>query len=153
MAAAEQTQDLAWLLQHTAHRLRGAADRIALDHGLSGGFRDYALLMVLELQKPQTQVELGLHVGLDKTTLTATLDRMEAADLVERKLNPANRRVRTPVTTAKGRKLLNAVTAARRASEEVPGMKASELKTLRELLQKLDTACEAAGMNSPGSCV
>ncbi|MGV3625736.1 MAG: MarR family winged helix-turn-helix transcriptional regulator [Archangium sp.] len=152
MGCPEQNNDLAWLLQRNAHRLRNALDVLAVKHGLEG-FRDYVLLMILESEQPQTQMELGQRAQVDKTTLMASLDRLEAAGIVERKLNPTNRRVRTPVMTAKGKKVLNAVSAARKASEEIPGMTATELKTLRGLLVKLDAACEAAGMKAPGSCM
>lgn len=153
MSCPEQNDDLAWLLQRNAHRLRNALDGLAVKHGLEGGFRDYVLLMLLESEAPQTQIELGQLAQVDKTTLMASLDRLEAAGIVERKLNPTNRRVRTPVLTAKGKKVLKAVSAARKASEELPGMSATELKTLRALLVKLDAACEAAGMKTPGSCM
>lgn len=152
-ATSGQNEDLAWLLQRNAHRLRGAADELALKRGLEGGFRDYALLLILDVEKPSTQIELGTRAGVDKTTLMSVLDRLEEGGLVERKLNPDNRRVRRPVLTTKGRKVLAAVTVVRRASEDVPGMSMSELKTLRTLLVKLDTACDAAGMKSPGSCM
>ena len=111
------------------------------------------VLVLLERDQPRTQVELGQRAGVDKTTLMAVLDRMEGQGLVERTLDPNNRRVRIPVATAKGRALQAKITAARRAAEEVPGMTASELNTLRKLLVRLDEACEAAGMKFTGSCV
>lgn len=153
MKPLDKSSDLAWLLQSNAHRLRNALDRLAVAHGLRGGFRDYVLLTLLELERPATQAELGQLAHVDKTTLMSTLDALEAAGLVERKLNPGNRRVRQPVMTAKGRKVLTAVNVARRASEAVPGMTARDLKTLRALLVKLDAACEAAGLTAPGSCM
>ena len=153
MAALDCSQDLAWLLQRNGQRLQAATDRTALAHGLTGGLRDYVILVLLEREQPKTQNELGQRAGVDKTTLMAVLDRMEREGLVERRLDPKNRRVRIPVATAKGRKLLAAVTAARRAAEEVPGMTATELKTLRKLLIRLDEACEAAGLKFTGSCV
>ncbi len=153
MGTVGQNDDLAWLLQRNAHRLRGAADALGLKRGLEGGFRDYALLLILDVEKPSTQIQLGTRAGVDKTTLMFTLDRLEDDGLVERKLNPENRRVRRPVLTTKGRRVLAAVNEARRASEKVPGMTSRELKTLRALLVKLDQACEAAGMKSPGSCM
>jgi DNA-binding MarR family transcriptional regulator len=154
MAADESPIDLAWLLQRNGQRLRSAIDQISVAHGLSGGLRDYIVLTAMEMQKPKTQSELGELAGVDKTTLMALLDRLERDGLVERKLDPTNRRVRTPVLTPKGRDLQTAVTVARlRAADEVPGMTAAELKALRALLIKLDAACEEAGMKIVGSCV
>jgi DNA-binding MarR family transcriptional regulator len=154
MAADESPIDLAWLLQRNGQRLRSAIDQISVAQGLSGGLRDYIVLTAMEMQKPKTQSELGELAGVDKTTLMALLDRLERDGLVERKLDPTNRRVRTPVLTPKGRDLQTAVTVARlRAADEVPGMTAAELQALRALLIKLDAACEEAGMKIVGSCV
>ncbi|HEY1098118.1 MAG TPA: MarR family transcriptional regulator [Myxococcota bacterium] len=146
-------QDLGWLLQRIGQRLQAATDVVAVEHGLAGGLRDYVLLTLLAQRTPRTQVELGRSAGVDKTTLMAALDRLEADGLVERTLDPDNRRVRIPVATAKGLKIQASVTAARRAAEEVPGMSAADLRSLRKLLAQLDEACEAAGMTSSGSCV
>jgi DNA-binding MarR family transcriptional regulator len=153
MPARKKSQDLAWLLQRNGQRLQAVTDRVALGHGLAGGLRDYVILVLLECEQPRTQAELGHLAGVDKTTLMAVLDRMEREGLVERRLDPTNRRVRIPVATDKGRALEATITASRRAAEEVPGMTATELKTLRALLVRLDEACEAAGMRFSGSCV
>jgi hypothetical protein len=59
---------------------------------------------------------------------------------------------RTPVLTTKGRKLQNVVTMERLAAP-IPGMSATELRTLRALLTKLDVACEELGLKTSGSCV
>ncbi len=154
MAGSDISTDLALLFQRNGQRLRNTIDQISVAHGLVGGLRDYAVLTTLEEQKPKTQSELGELVGLDKTTLMAQLDRLEREGFVERKLDPANRRVRTPVLTPKGKKLQRTITVARRkAVDDIPGMTASELQTLRALLIKLDAACEEAGMKIVGSCV
>lgn len=60
------------------------------------------------------QVELARMVCLDKTTMVVTLDELEAAGLVERRLSGEDRRVRViAVTEAGGRKV--------RESEEIIG--------------------------------
>ena len=104
----------------------------------------------MQSSKPAAQSKLA---GLDKTTLMAALDRLERASLVERQLDPGNRRVRIPAITPPGSRVQEAITAARRAAEEVAGMTAKELQTLRKLLARLDQPCEATGMRSSGSCV
>lgn len=150
----QSSTDLAWLLHRNGQRLRGSVDQIALAHGLSGGLRDYMVLMLLEKAQPKTQSELADLAGIDKTTIMALIDRLEREGLVERKLDPANRRVRIPVLTARGRELQAMITTARlRAADQVPGMTPDEMHTLRALLIKLDAACEAAGIKIIGSCV
>ncbi len=140
------------MLQRCGQRLRAATDAVAVKNGLRGGLRDYMVLLLLETERPKTQIELGRLAGVDKTTLMGVLDRMEHDGLVERQLDPQNRRTRTPVLTAKGRRLQNRVTRDRLAIE-IPGMSESELRSLSSLLTKLDAACEEAGMTISGSCV
>jgi DNA-binding MarR family transcriptional regulator len=82
--------------------LRVATDAIAVKNGLTGGLRDYMVLLFLATERPKTQSALGRLAGGDKTTLVGVLDRMEQEGFVERKLDPKNRRTRTPVLTAKG---------------------------------------------------
>lgn len=153
MPAHEPCEDLAWLLLRNGQRLQAVTDRVARSHGLDGGLRDYVVLLLLTRAQPRTQVELGQLAGVDKTTLTAVLDRMERDGLVERRLDPDNRRVRIPVATTRGQRLQRTITASRRAAEEVPGMSAAEIRTLRKLLRRLDEACEAADMKFTGSCL
>ena len=127
--------------------MRGSVDQVALAHGLSGGLRDYIVLMMMEKAQPKTQSDLGELTGIDKTTLMTSLDRLERDGLVKRKLDPTNRRVRTPVLTPKGKKLQAEITAARlRATDHIPGITANELQMLQALLIKLDAAWEAAGV-------
>lgn len=152
MAAMDPSRDLAWLLQRCGQRLRGATDAIAVKNGLAGGLRDYMVLLFLATERPKTQSELGHLAGVDKTTLMGVLDRMEQEGLVERQLDPKNRRTRTPVLTTRGEKLYGTVTRERLAVE-IPGIGESELRSLSSLLTKLDAACEAAGMTISGSCV
>jgi MarR family transcriptional regulator, transcriptional regulator for hemolysin len=67
-----------------------------------------------------TQSELAQLAFMDKTTLVVTLDEMERRGLAERRVSPADRRVRVIAPTDAGRRLLakaDAVVAA--AVEEV----------------------------------
>jgi DNA-binding MarR family transcriptional regulator len=49
-----------------------------------------------------TQIELARLVGLDKTTMVATLDELEAAGLAERRPSPSDRRARIIAVTEAG---------------------------------------------------
>ena len=48
----------------------------------------------------RTQLALGHALGLDKTTVTSLLDRLEADGLIVRSLDPHDRRARIPEITA-----------------------------------------------------
>ncbi|MCX2949662.1 MarR family winged helix-turn-helix transcriptional regulator [Lentzea sp. NEAU-D7] len=96
--------DFNWLLHRAAQRVGSAfADEIA-KFGIS--LRGQLVLQALANEEIQrTQLKLGAMLGLDKTTLTSELDKLERAGLILRVPDPNDRRVRTPVITDKGREL------------------------------------------------
>jgi DNA-binding MarR family transcriptional regulator len=55
-----------------------------------------------------SQLALALHLGVDRTVMTYLLDDLEAAGLIERRPDPADRRARQVVATRQGTKLLAA---------------------------------------------
>jgi DNA-binding MarR family transcriptional regulator len=96
--------DFNWLLHRAAQRVGAAfADEIA-KFGIS--LRGQLVLHALTNDEAQrTQLKLGAMLGLDKTTLTSELDKLERVGLIVRVPDPKDRRVRTPVITDKGRDL------------------------------------------------
>src|ERR1044072_7303261 len=98
-----QESDLNWLMHRAAHRLGSALDERAQQHGV--GIRGYVVLTALLEAPGRTQLALGHSLGLDKTTLTALLDKMQANALVVRRDNPGDRRSRIPEITDEGRKV------------------------------------------------
>lgn len=67
-----------------------------------------------------TQSQLARLAWLDKTTLVVTLDEMERRGLAERRVSPADRRVRVIVLTDAGRRMLaHADGVVQRAYDEV----------------------------------
>ncbi|USX48709.1 MarR family winged helix-turn-helix transcriptional regulator [Lentzea sp. HUAS12] len=96
--------DFNWLLHRATQRVGAAYAEEIAKFGIS--LRGQLVLQALaneELQR--TQLKLGAMLGLDKTTLTSELDKLERAGLVQRVPDPSDRRVRTPVITDKGREL------------------------------------------------
>src|ERR1700727_890162 len=100
--ASTRPADLTWLLHLAAQRMRAALDEVARAHGLAG-VRDWVVLTALDIGPRQTQQALGRSLGVDKTTLTLLLDRLEAAGLVTRSLDGHDRRARIPLLTEAGR--------------------------------------------------
>ena len=88
-----------------------------------------------------TQSELAEHVGITGPTLVHHLDRMEAAGLVARQTDPANRRVRTLALTPAGREAFLGMREAAMAFDASlrRGMSENQLKTLRRSLAQLRT--------------
>ncbi len=102
--------EITWLLHRAAQRMRRATTEQAEAHGLQ--LRDQIILSALHLTPDMTQNELGRTLGLDKTTLTSQLDRLERLGLVVRRSDPRDRRARIPEITAAGRAARETVASA-----------------------------------------
>ena len=142
--------DLTWLLHRAAQNMRIALDEAAREHGLSGA-RDWIVLSALNTGPRQTQLALAHSLGLDKTTMTSLLDRMEARGLITRSTDSNDRRARIPELTEDGRRIQAEVTCARDRVESalLATFTPQEQRLLRDLLSRLagDTA------QATGSCI
>jgi DNA-binding MarR family transcriptional regulator len=118
--------------------MRAVLDEVARAHGLAG-VRDWVVLTAIDVSPRQTKLALGRSLGVDKTTLTLLLDRLEAAGLVTRGLDRHDRRARIPLLTAAGRDVQREVAAERdRAEAELlASFSPQEQLLLRDLLIRL----------------
>ncbi|HEV3382727.1 MAG TPA: MarR family transcriptional regulator [Trebonia sp.] len=132
--------------------MRTTLDDVARRHGLVGA-RDWLVLCALATGPRQTQLSLAHALGLDKTTLTSLLDRLENRGLITRCLDTHDRRARIPVLTDAGRSVQSEVAAARDQAEVhvLCGFTAAERELLRSLLTRLAT--EQPGNSAHGSCI
>lgn len=118
------------------------------------GFRvtplQYSLLSVLTQGGEADQTTLSNALGLDRTTTTGALKRLEARGLVSRTVSAADRRAQTCRPTQAGRDLHAAMgEAARRAhAATVAALTAEEQETFLRLMTKL-TAAHARRQGSP----
>jgi MarR family transcriptional regulator, organic hydroperoxide resistance regulator len=146
--------DLTWLLHRAAQRMRAALDQVARACGLAG-VRDWIVLAALTAEPGRTQLALAHDLGLDKTTLTSLLDRLEARGLVIRSLDPHDRRARIPELTNAGRRMQAEVTCARdRAEAELlSAFTDAEQKLLRVLLTRLAAGHAGSCLEASGSCI
>jgi MarR family transcriptional regulator, organic hydroperoxide resistance regulator len=149
-----QPADLTWLLHRAAQRMRAALDQVARAKGLAG-VRDWIVLSALIAEPGRTQLALGHALGLDKTTLTSLLDRLETGGLIIRCLDPRDRRARIPEITAAGRRIQTQVTRARdRAEAELlNAFSAHEQCLLRDLLTRLAASSHGDCADAAGSCI
>jgi DNA-binding MarR family transcriptional regulator len=106
-------------LAHALSRLLGVAlaaeEPVLAAHDLQ--MWDYAVLSALEHGPVGAQAELAALVRRDKTRLIPILDRLEAAGLLRRSVDPADRRNRVVELTASGRQRVTACRADIRAGE------------------------------------
>lgn len=72
----------------------------------------FAVLLLLGQHGPLDQAELGVLASVDRSTLSALLDRLEARRLVTRTIDPANRRRRIVELTDDGHRRLDDVAEA-----------------------------------------
>jgi DNA-binding MarR family transcriptional regulator len=88
--------------------------------------------------------ELAAMLNCDASNVTAFVDRLEQAGLVERQVDPADRRVKTLSVTAKGRDMRRRMDDIRDTdSPAIQALTAAERKTLSRLLDKAWDACLA----------
>src|SRR5919112_1861448 len=99
----ELTDNLCWLLSRTAQGLNARLTEAMHDLGFPA--RTHQVLQAAATGE-HTQIELARMVGLDKTTLVATLDQAERLGLAERAPSPTDRRVRIIRVTDVGREKL-----------------------------------------------
>jgi DNA-binding MarR family transcriptional regulator len=134
--------------------MRIALDEAARAHGLTGA-RDWIVLSALSTGPRQTQLALAHSLGLDKTTMTSLLDRMEARGLLIRRADSHDRRARIPELTSGGRRVQAEVTSARDHVEAslLATFTPQEQHLLRELLARLAAAEPGECLKATGSCI
>jgi DNA-binding MarR family transcriptional regulator len=129
---------LTYLLKRTLVRLEALQDEALAPAGITG--RELGLLLALEGREPASQQEVANRLGVDRTSMVAYIDRLEAKGLVTRRADPADRRRNVVELTDAG---TAAVDAGVRASDEaearlLDALSAREAAGLRALLGRLD---------------
>ena len=142
--------DTGFLMARASHALATVVAAGLRSEGLS--LRGYVVLQVA-VRRPLPQQALAASVGLDKSTMVATVDELEAAGLVERRPEPADRRVRLVTVTDAGRATLERAGAVvTRTEDELLADLGDERATLRRLLLTVLSG-RLGGQSSGGSCV
>ncbi|WP_103350776.1 MarR family winged helix-turn-helix transcriptional regulator [Amycolatopsis sp. CA-128772] len=121
-----------------AGRSLAEAERPVLDqHGLS--MWQYVVLSALSAGAVPSQLVLAQQIRYDKTRLIALLDTLEAAGLVAREPDPADRRARVVRLTSEGSRRHAAVRDAIREVEErkLAGLSPETRRQLRSALAHL----------------
>jgi len=123
---------LATLLHEWSERVGAAAD------DLPQGTRGYQLLTAVVHGDLPSQAALASTLRIDRTVMTYLLDAFEECGLVERRLDPADRRARRVVATERGREVLAATEARVAAAEDelLTGLEPAQRAQLRTLLEQ-----------------
>ncbi|MFG2925673.1 MarR family winged helix-turn-helix transcriptional regulator [Streptomyces sp. NPDC048305] len=100
--------------------------------------RGYHILAVVVHEDVPTQGALASRLVIDRSVLTYLIDDLEAAGLIERQLDPRDRRARRIVATERGRRVLvDAEERVALAEEQVlSGLRAEQRAAFREAVEQ-----------------
>jgi DNA-binding MarR family transcriptional regulator len=137
--------DLGWGLGTIFRAYVKAANAAVAD--LPGGARGYQIVSAAAQGAVGSQLALAQHLGVDRTVMTYLLDDLEAANLIERRSDPADRRARQIVATHQGNEVLASLNDRLRAAEaqllapldeETRGLFRAQVRLLATRLDALD---------------
>ncbi len=98
-------------------------------------------LLDLDVENPASMRALAEAWQCDASNVTWLVDQLESRGLVERRISPTDRRVKTVVLTETGRDLRDKVeTHMRTAPPELLTLDGSDLAVLVRVLQKIEPA-------------
>ncbi len=129
--------DLGWNLGVV---LRGWHEQVeAAVEGLPHGLRGYQILSVISRVDPPTQVSLARHLNIDKTVMPYVIDALSEENLVERQIDPSDRRLRRIAITDHGRTVLAGLQdrVADAENEVFRGLSTAERETIVGLVERL----------------
>ncbi|MFD8966558.1 MarR family winged helix-turn-helix transcriptional regulator [Streptomyces sp. NPDC059568] len=110
-------------------------DQAAAEHSLTGAQARVLRLLSME---PMPMRRIAQKLKCEPSNVTGIVDRLEARDLVERRPDPADRRVKLAAPTEKGRAtaalLRNSLNFAR---EPLAALSEEERRVLRDLLKRM----------------
>jgi DNA-binding MarR family transcriptional regulator len=97
------------------------------------------VLMILWAQDGLKAVELGRRVGLEPSSMTGLLDRMERDGLLTRQADPGDRRAQRIVLTARGRRARKPVSAVldRALDTMFEGVAERDVEQLKQTLRQV----------------
>jgi DNA-binding MarR family transcriptional regulator len=135
--------DLGWGLGVVFRAYVAAAHAAVAE--LPGGPRGYQVLAAAAHTTVGSQLALAQHLGIDRTVMTYLVDDLEAAGLIERRPDPADRRARRLVATGRGTELLVELDHRLRAAETrlLAPLDDQSRESFRSLLRVLATRINA----------
>jgi DNA-binding MarR family transcriptional regulator len=142
MATPQQTQrpdaltlEVVGLIGDVVARYYADFDEAAARHTLTGA--QARLLSLLSLE-PLPMRKLAQKLKCEPSNVTGIVDRLESRGLVERRPDPADRRVKLAATTEEGRRVARELRDGLRfAREPLAGLSDAERLALRDLLKRM----------------
>jgi DNA-binding MarR family transcriptional regulator len=128
---------LAYLFKHAERRMADLhAEALA---PLDIHARDLGVLLTIDRCEPASQQQVAERLGVDRTTMVAIIDALEAKRIIVRRPDPEDRRRNVVELTEAGRTLLRAATAASDVAEAelLAPLNRQEGEQLRNLLARI----------------
>ncbi len=134
------TQRLGYLLKHAQLRLAELAEPLYAPLGVTG--RQLALLTLFGDGPAQSQQDGAARLGVDRTTMVALVDELEAKGLVRREVAPGDRRKRLVTLTPEGERVRAAGAEVTRKAEALllEPLSAEDAGRLRAALDQVVSA-------------
>ena len=101
--------------------------------------RDLGVLLVIDSFEPASQQQVAQRLGVDRTTMVAIIDALEAKGIIARRPNAEDRRRNVVELTPAGQDILRQATAASDAAEAelLASLSPEEGEQLRDLLARI----------------
>jgi DNA-binding MarR family transcriptional regulator len=128
---------LGYLFKHAQQRMAQLNSAALAPFDING--RELAVLLVLTDHEPPSQQQAAERLGVDRTTMVALLDGLEAKGLVTRRPQTGDRRRNVVELTPKGQQVLVDATAASDEAERtlLAGLTEQQAQQLRQLLRTI----------------
>lgn len=139
--------NLGWLIARVSFTWRKVVDHYMAELGLTQS-RWVALFVLKRIGEGCTQRELAAKMGIEQPSLVRTLNQLEEAGLIERRINPNDARSRTLWFTQAGLELNERMEAIAHEGREkmLQGISAEQRQTAYLLLEQiLENAQSALG--------
>lgn len=131
----ELTLEVVELIGDIVARFHEDYEDAAAEHSLTGA--QARLLSLLSLE-PLPMRKLAQKLKCEPSNVTGIVDRLESRGLVERRPDPADRRVKLAAATEEGRRVARSLRESLRfAREPLAGLGEEERVVLRGLLQRM----------------
>jgi DNA-binding MarR family transcriptional regulator len=144
------------LPEYLGFNLRRAQAALFVDFARLTGDLDltpgqFSLLMLLAANPGISQIGLSRAFGLDKSTVSPSIDRLEKRGLVERTRTPNDRRFYALHLTAAGRDLLARATERVERQEDMmaSALAPDERRAMIDMLRRVETALCSGGEAAP----
>ncbi|SIR99224.1 MarR family winged helix-turn-helix transcriptional regulator [Micromonospora avicenniae] len=128
-------------IMHVAAAIRHQQDVEIAELGLTPAVA--RALYELDPDRPLPARDLAEQLQCDRSNVTALVDKLEQAGLVQRRVDPTDRRQKTLVVTEAGRRIRQRVHEVMSDSRLFDGLTTGELAALGELVWKVSDGSAA----------